>query len=118
MTKFEFHEMLLTASNEAMRFANRYVAQQLPSTAKYRVVLNQSFDGNATSDEVLYPEDDGREVLCSSAEEAVVLLYRDNRCPAWIDVAVEAVGRVAPGDCSPGAPTDPYVQNYRIRFLK
>ena len=27
-------------------------------------------------------------------------------------------GRVAPGDCSPGAPTDPYVQNYRIRFLK
>ena len=27
-------------------------------------------------------------------------------------------GRVAPGDCSPGAPTDPYVQDYRIRFLK
>jgi len=27
-------------------------------------------------------------------------------------------GRVAPGDCSPGAPADPYVQNYRIRFLK
>jgi len=28
------------------------------------------------------------------------------------------LGRVAPGDCSPGAPTDPYVQDYRIRFLK
>ena len=27
-------------------------------------------------------------------------------------------GRVAPGDCSPGAPTDPDVQNYRIRFLR
>ena len=27
-------------------------------------------------------------------------------------------GRVAPGDCSPGAPADPYVQHYRIRFLK
>ncbi len=26
-------------------------------------------------------------------------------------------GRVAPGDCSPGAPTDPDVQDYRIRFL-
>jgi len=25
---------------------------------------------------------------------------------------------VAPGDCSPGAPTDPDVQDYRIRFLK
>jgi len=28
------------------------------------------------------------------------------------------VGRVAPGDCSPGAPTDPDVQISRIRFLK
>jgi len=27
-------------------------------------------------------------------------------------------GRVAPGDYSPGAPTDPYVQDSRIRFLK
>jgi hypothetical protein len=26
--------------------------------------------------------------------------------------------RVAPANCSPGAPTDPYVRNYRIRFLK
>jgi hypothetical protein len=25
---------------------------------------------------------------------------------------------VAPGDCSPGAPADPDVQDYRIRFLK
>ena len=31
---------------------------------------------------------------------------------------VRSPGRVAPGDCSPGAPTDPYVQDYRIRFLK
>jgi hypothetical protein len=25
---------------------------------------------------------------------------------------------VAPGDCSPGAPTDPDVRHYRIRFLR
>jgi hypothetical protein len=31
---------------------------------------------------------------------------------------LRASGRVAPGDCSPGAPTDPYVQDSRIRFLK
>jgi hypothetical protein len=29
-----------------------------------------------------------------------------------------ALGRVAPGDCSPGAPTDPHVQDYRMRLLK
>ena len=28
------------------------------------------------------------------------------------------LGRVAPGDCSPGAPTDPDVQISRIRFLR
>jgi len=27
-------------------------------------------------------------------------------------------GRVAPGDCSPGAPTDPDVRNYRIRLFE
>ena len=30
----------------------------------------------------------------------------------------EVKGRVAAGDCSPAAPTDPYVRDYRIRFLK
>ena len=30
----------------------------------------------------------------------------------------DGASRVAPGDCSPGAPTDPDVQDYRIRFLK
>ena len=28
------------------------------------------------------------------------------------------LGRVAPGGYPPGAPADPYVQDYRIRFLK
>ena len=92
MTESEFHELLLTASNEAIRFAKRYVAQALPSTAKYHVELNQSFDGHATSDEVVYPEDDGKEVTRVSAETVVALLCRDGRCPEWIDVSVESVG--------------------------
>ncbi len=33
-----------------------------------------------------------------------------DECESYIDsLAKKAVGRVAPGDCSPGAPTDPYV---------
>ena len=92
MTEAEFHELLLRASDEAIRFARRYVAQELPCTAKYHVELNQSFDGHATSDEVLYPADDGKEVTLVSAETVLALLYRDGRCPEWIDVSVEAVG--------------------------
>jgi hypothetical protein len=38
--------------------------------------------------------------------------------PARQQAFLGASGRVAPGDCSPGAPTDPYVQDSRIRFLK
>ena len=92
MTESEFHQLLLTASEHAVRFAERYVVQELPGTLRYHVLLNQSFDGNATSEEVLYPEDDGKDVVRVSAQTVVALLYRDGRCPEWIDVSVEAVG--------------------------
>ena len=54
---------------------------------------NQSFDGNTTTDEVVFPEDNGREVNAASAEEVLKLLYRDGCCPEWIDIAAEAVGQ-------------------------
>jgi hypothetical protein len=92
MTESDFHQLLLTATNHAVRFAERYVVQELPSAIKYHVLLNQSFDGGATSEEILYPEDDGGDVLCDSTAAVVTLLYRDGRCPEWIDVSVEAVG--------------------------
>ena len=92
MTEFEFRHLLLKASEHAVRFGERYVVQELPSTFRYHVQLNQSFDGNATSDEVLYPEDGGKEAVRVSAETVVALLFRDGRCPEWIDVNVEAVG--------------------------
>jgi len=37
---------------------------------------------------------------------------------SWPEEQGGNLGRVAPGDCSPGAPADPDVQDYRIRFLK
>lgn len=93
MTESEFHELLLMASHHAVHFAERYVAQELPGTFRYHVLLNQSFDAGATSEEILYPEDDGKDMVCESTETAVRLLYRDGRCPEWIDVSVEAIGK-------------------------
>jgi hypothetical protein len=92
VTEPEFHQLLLTASNNAARFAERYVTPRLPDNFRYHVLLNQSFDGNATPDEVLYPQDDGKEVVRDSDKEVVALLYREGRCPEWIDVSVEAIG--------------------------
>ena len=65
--------------------------QELPIVIRYHVLLNQSCDDHATSDDVLYPEDDGKEIDRISAETVVALLCRDGRCPEWIDVSVEAV---------------------------
>ena len=92
MTESEFLQLFRVASNDAVDFARGYVVQELATDSKCRVKLNQSYDGNAEPDEVLYPEDDGRAVACDSAEDVVKVLYRDGRCPEWIDVAVEAVG--------------------------
>ena len=92
MTESEFYTLLLTASYNAREFAERYVMQELPIVLRFHVQLNQSYDGSATAEEVLYPEDDGKEVDRISAETVVALLCRDGRCPEWIDVSVEAVG--------------------------
>jgi len=92
VTEPEFHQLLLTAGKNAASFAERYIVPRLPDRFRYHVVLNQSFDGNATPDEVLYPQDDGRDVVCDSDRDVVALLCRDGRCPEWIDIGVEAIG--------------------------
>ena len=44
---------------------------------------------------------------------------QENRAPGWAGpVRAAAKGRVVPRDCSPRAPADLDVQDYRIRFLK
>lgn len=54
------------------------------------VLLNQSYDGNAKTDDWIYPEDDGREYASLTAAAVADVLMRDGRCPEWIDVGVEA----------------------------
>jgi hypothetical protein len=93
MTQAEFHAMLICASFLALRFGKGFVTQDLPvDLFRYQVWLNQSHDGNRMEDEVVYPADDGKVLEGFSEQEVVGLLYRDGRCPEWIDVQVEAVG--------------------------
>lgn len=90
MTRDDFTSLLKKATAAAVEFARRYVENDLPSSVRYRVLLNQSHDANATSAERVYPEDTGREHKCLSLDEVGILLVRDDRCPAWIDVSVES----------------------------
>jgi hypothetical protein len=92
MTRDQFIVLLQKASVASVDFARRYVLNRLPEAHRYHVVLNQSFDGNATPEERVYPEDDGSEHTSISVEGVADLLLRDGRCPEWIDVSVEAEG--------------------------
>jgi hypothetical protein len=92
MTEADFQVLLIAASFMATRFGQNYVVNTLPFSFRYHVLLNQSYDGHATPDEILYPEDKGREMTCLSERAAVAILFRDGRCPEWIDVHVEAAG--------------------------
>jgi hypothetical protein len=92
MTRVEFIGLLHKASVASVDFARRYVRNRLPDTYRYHLALNQSFDGHATPEERVFPEDDGREHTSVSMEGVADLLLRDGRCPEWIDVSVEAEG--------------------------
>lgn len=87
----DFHTQLLAATYAALRFGQGYVKNRLPLEAEYIASLNQSYDARRADDEVVYPEDDGRIVECGTARAAANLLYRDGRCPGWIDISVLAV---------------------------
>jgi hypothetical protein len=91
MTKPDFRILLIACSTLAVRFAQSMVTQSLSYDCRYHVLLNQSADHNATSGEVLYPSDDGKTFAQLKEEEVVELLCRENRCPEWIDISVEAV---------------------------
>jgi hypothetical protein len=93
MTKPEFHVLLIAASFEATRFGQKFAHQTLPFVFRYRAHLNYSFDKHALLDDKLYPEEDGKVIDLSTEDEASTLLWRDGRCPEWIDVAVHAVTR-------------------------
>lgn len=92
MTEADFRVLLTAASFMAVRFGQRYVTQTLPFDFRYDVRLNQPCDDHATGDDVLYPDDNDRVVSLATEADVVPLLYRDGRCPQWIDISVERIG--------------------------
>ena len=91
MTEAEFRVLLIAASFITVRFGQNYVTQSLPFEFQYHVNLNESFD-TETDDDYLRPDDLGRTVDAASESDVVALLYRDGRCPDWIDVSVYRIG--------------------------
>ncbi|WP_254514007.1 hypothetical protein [Anatilimnocola floriformis] len=91
MAPHDFRVVLLAASDTAVRFARQFVTNELSLEFRYRVLLNQSYDGNASPDDVLYPDDDGVELSNLTADQVVDCLCRDGCWPQWIDISANAV---------------------------
>lgn len=91
MQKPDFRVLLIAASFEATRFGQRFVHDNLRFTFRYIVHLNESNDWNPAPESVLYPEDQGKILKIDTEEGVVDLLFRDGRCPEWIDISVHAV---------------------------
>jgi hypothetical protein len=88
MRKEVFRNQLISASISATRFGQGYVLDTLLYNFRYIVILNQSYDGNCESDELTFPEDNGKVFCGLSGEQVVDLLFREGRCPLWIDISV------------------------------
>ena len=89
----DFHVQLLAATFAALRFSQELVKNRLVLNVRYLVILNQSCDFNASGDEVVYPEDDGRFQADLTDSDVVDLLFRNGCCPEWIDIAVAGADR-------------------------
>ena len=92
MTKDAFAELLCSVSVINREFAARYVHNWLPELFRYRVCLNQSFDGHPLhAGEYVFPDDGANAadpVGPLTGPEVVELLWRDGLVPEWIDISV------------------------------
>jgi len=89
-----FAQRLATASRRAAEFARRFLEETLPADLLFRVHLNESYDGNATPEFVLFPEDSSDAAVVQhkdvGLDDALEVLWRDGMVPQWVNLTVAA----------------------------
>lgn len=93
MERNTFKARLCMATHHAVNFAREYVRQSLPDDVGFFVYPNQSYDGNPrVGDEIVFPDESLPDGHCHgpwAISEVVDFLWRDEKVPEWIDVAVQ-----------------------------
>jgi hypothetical protein len=96
MDRTTLEARLRVAARQAVEYARRYVLEELPNEAMFRVYPNRSFDKHPlVGDEVVFPGDSLPEGAFHgpwSVGQVVEFLWRGGKVPEWIDVTVEDVG--------------------------
>ena len=92
-----FAEHFAGAVDAAVAFAATIVRQRLPSSRRFLIEPNASFDDNPLrDDEQLSPDDSlprRKFVGPFTAEEAVGWMWRDGKVPEWVDVSLYRADR-------------------------
>jgi hypothetical protein len=92
MDKALFRQHLEKATDFVMPFSRDYVTDSLPSTCRYLVFPNQSYDGNTlVEDEEIFPREtlpQGEYIGPLDATEVVNQLWRNGKVPDWVNVTV------------------------------
>lgn len=91
MKKEDFLYLLLGASYVALKFAENYVTDPLPTDFRYRVHLNVSHDSPELTQFDMYPADDGKILEALKDIEVAELLCRREKVPVWVDISVASV---------------------------
>ena len=92
MERRSFLDRLERASAFCRAFTADFVFDALPSTCKYVVCLNRSYDGNPLREgEITFPDDlqkHGDRIGPIDADDVASLLWREGKVPEWIDISV------------------------------
>lgn len=88
MTPEFFLVQLQLSTTSAIEFGSRYITNAISENIRYNIEFNQSNDEHVGGSFSIYPGDNGRVARKLSKEEVVVLLCRNGKVPAWIDISI------------------------------
>lgn len=92
MDRSVFKKHFIEAAAAARDFARRFIEEPLPDAMRFRVHLNSSYDGTASPDFKLFPEDSSDERAFATkdldTEGVIDILWREGCVPQWVDVQV------------------------------
>jgi hypothetical protein len=87
-----FEQHLAKATEIVLPFSREFVTNPLPSSCRYLIFPNQSYDGNPLEgDEQVFPEEalpEGEYLGPFDAARVVEHLWRNGRVPEWVNVTI------------------------------
>jgi len=91
MTKEEFHNNLIMATESVYSFTCEMINNKLPNKFKYIVKINSSFREGLEKGEMTFPDEKKLNQTTEpiNAREVIDILWMDSAIPVWINIQVD-----------------------------